>query len=45
MTFLYEQVVGSLGVGMAAGESALKKTKTAASLPSGQVSGTVTTLE
>lgn len=30
---------------MAARESALKKTKTAASLPSGEVSVTVTTLE
>lgn len=30
---------------MAARECALKKTKTATSLPSGQVSGTVTTLE
>lgn len=33
------------GVGMAAGQSALKKTKTAARLASGEVSGTVTTPE
>lgn len=45
MTFLYKQVVDHWGVGTVAGEYAPKKTKRGASLPSGQVSGTVITLE